>query len=162
MTSSAVTLPGHGHGQGRKAGVSGGGDEEKQMEERLRHLELDMAAFRATVCTKEDLTREIGTLRTELHTEIGGLRGELRTEIGSLRTELHTEIGNLRSELHSQMLALTWRIIGACTTLVVVTAFIVRPPLPTFVAGQAMPTEASSAGASAAQAPLAASHRAVP
>ncbi|MBV9863044.1 MAG: DUF1640 domain-containing protein [Alphaproteobacteria bacterium] len=51
--------------------------------------------------TKDDLTREIGLLRTELRAEIAELRTELRAEIAELRTELRAEIAELRTELRT-------------------------------------------------------------
>jgi len=49
------------------------------------------------------LTKEIGSVRTELSSEIASVRTELFTEIGSVRTELSSEIASVRTELSKKI-----------------------------------------------------------
>lgn len=52
-----------------------------RLEESMQQLQTDVAVIKSNYVTREDLQREIGSLRSELHSEIGGLRGELHRAI---------------------------------------------------------------------------------
>ncbi|WP_139133050.1 hypothetical protein [Pandoraea sp. ISTKB] len=69
---------------------------------RLQARIASVEAILPTLATKEDLAKEIGTLRAEVHQEVGGLRSEMHKEFATVHRELH---------------ALTWRLIGTMVTL---------------------------------------------
>ncbi|VVE34971.1 hypothetical protein PCA20602_03858 [Pandoraea capi] len=71
-------------------------------EMRLQARIASVEAILPTLATKEDLAKEIGTLRAEMHQEVGGLRSEMHKEFATVHRELH---------------ALTWRLIGTMVTL---------------------------------------------
>lgn len=82
------------------------GDDHEAMNERITALEKDMAAvktdlavIRSNYVTKEDLAREIGSLRADMNSENGLLRADMYREIGALRAEMHHEMGLLRSDM---------------------------------------------------------------
>jgi len=86
------------------------GDDHEVMNERITALEKDMAAvktdlavIRSNYVTREDLAREIGSLRADMNTAIGTLRADMNSENGSLRADMYREIGALRSEMHHEI-----------------------------------------------------------
>ncbi len=66
--------------------AGGGGPTDMELSERVAKIE----AVLPNLVTKEDMVRELGGLRAELHKEVGGLR----------------------AEFHKEITAQTWRIIG--------------------------------------------------
>ncbi|MFK0378874.1 hypothetical protein [Pandoraea sp. NPDC090278] len=118
----------------------------KHDEMRLHERIASVEAVLPTLATKEDLAREIGTVRAEMHREVGGLRSEMHREFGKVRQEMHQEFGKVRQEmhqefgkvrqemnqgfeevrqgmhalgtaLHRELQALTWRLIGTIVTV---------------------------------------------
>ncbi|VVE43270.1 hypothetical protein PAQ31011_04285 [Pandoraea aquatica] len=72
----------------------------KHDEMRLHERIASVEAVLPTLATKEDLAREIGTVRAEIHREVGGLRSEMHQEFGKVRQEMHRGLGELRQEMH--------------------------------------------------------------
>lgn len=99
------------------------GDDHEVMNERITALEKDMAAvksdlavIRSNYVTREDLAREIGSLRADMYREIGALRAEMHHEIGLLRADMYREIGSLRSDMATmEANILKWFIATAAT-----------------------------------------------
>lgn len=61
-----------------------------------------------TLATKEDLAREIGGLRGELHQEIGGLRAEMHKEISAQTWRFITWVTGLFVTVGGAMVAATY------------------------------------------------------
>ncbi|AKK23942.1 hypothetical protein [Pandoraea oxalativorans] len=113
----------------------------KHDEMRLHERIASVEAMLPTLATKEDLAREIGTVRAEIHREAGGLRIEMHQKFGKVRSEIAGEIASVRSDvhalgigLHRELHALTWRLVGTIVTvgtaLVAATHFLskINPP----------------------------------
>lgn len=69
--------------------------EETKWRERVTSLE----AVLPTLATKEDLARDVGSLRSEVHAGFGNLRSEMHQSIATLRGEMHQEFGKVRNEM---------------------------------------------------------------
>jgi len=96
----------------------------KHDEMRLHERIASVEAVLPTLATKEDLAREIGTVRAEMHREVGGLRSEMHREFGKVRQEMNQGFGEVRQEMHAlgtalhrELQALTWRLIGTIVTV---------------------------------------------
>jgi len=115
---------------------------------RLHERVTKIEAVLPTLATKEDLAREVGGLRSEMHLEFGKVRQEMHLEFGKVRQEMGAEFSKMRKEVgaefacvrkemselrvdvHRAIEVQTWRVIGTlitvCTALVAATYFITK------------------------------------
>lgn len=100
---------------------------------RLHERVTKIEAVLPTLATKEDLAREVGGLRSEMHLEFGKVRQEMGAEFASVRkemSELRVDVSELRVDVHRAIEVQTWRVIGTlitvCTALVAATYFITK------------------------------------
>lgn len=117
--------------------VSGPDGKHKHDELGLNDRVTKIEAVLPTLATKEDLAREVGTVRSEMHQGFGELRGEMHREFGEVRREFASEIADVRRDVHAmganlhlEMHRQTWRLIGTIVTvstaLVAATHFLSR------------------------------------
>ncbi|VVE51499.1 hypothetical protein PPN31114_04722 [Pandoraea pneumonica] len=111
---------------------------------RLHERVTKIEAVLPTLATKEDLAREVGGLRSEMHLEFGKVRQEMGAEFSKMRkevsaefasvrkemSELRVDVSELRVDVHRAIEVQTWRVIGTlitvCTALVAATYFITK------------------------------------
>jgi|GEM_PF-2361978 len=63
----------------RKLRSIDGSGEPPDMEQRLRHLEQDVAIIKETMVKREEFLGETGSIRSDMHREFGALRSEMHS-----------------------------------------------------------------------------------